>query len=195
MPAQIQLINNSGTVLIDDTYSNMSVLAKGTQANPPASVAGTVIAYRRTSTDGATYQWWRFGAPTSSGSYGMQLSNSAGQLVFDALRQYARVVSTVDGPIYGQPNVVVPVPAGRTYAVITSKRSVYFEREVRSAGANLWEYRVRARQTIAVVSSSSVTLQWTAPAWGQWSNPTAFVPPERSPDYQSRFLILDVTGY
>ena len=188
MPAGIYVLNNSGSILIDDTYSNLSMSSKGTGTAPSTGVN----AFRGS-------QWFNFDAPAGASSFGMQVFDSSGNVVFDALEKYARVVDVIAGPAYGDPNVTATYQSGRTYAAVVSKRSARHEREVRDdpdSPPGWYNYRDRIRTAVAAFSGATVTIAWNSPAWpAEWSPPIQNVPAPPALDNNSRFIIIDVTGY
>lgn len=67
-----------------------------------------------------------FDNPTPSGANnGFQVFNSRGELVFDALKKYLRVVSSTTFADYG--NVNIGIPGGGTFAYVPSGFLGYFE--------------------------------------------------------------------
>lgn len=200
MAIGVEIRNRHDTVLIDDTYRNMAVVNKGTQANPPSLVANTMVAYRRTSATGGNYAWWRFGypQPPNTSGWAIQVRNAANQITFDSRLQYARIVDEILGPLYEMPDVVKAYPAGRIYAAVAAKRSAHIEQEIRpdpTSPPGWYNYRRRLRSCVAVFSGTTLTLTWSTPAFGEWSLPIQVVPQILATDNKSRFIIVDVTGY
>jgi len=177
----IEVENNHGTLLLDATYRNLAVTSAST---------GGVVAVG----DGRSF---RFDVPTPPGpGWGAQVFTASGQCVFDSRLKYARVVDTLSGPLSG--STTHTYPAGRQYAVITNKRAVEMSYEVRDAPgspAGWYNYRAIFRRCLPSVSGNMVTLAWGVFGTGDWSPPVQVIPTPATADYQSRFVVLDVTGY
>lgn len=194
MPAGIIIYNDHETVLIDDTYSNLSVRSKGTQASSPPATG--VTAYRYTSLTLDAHSWWNFNRPIALGTYGLQVFDAAGNCTFDAAQQYARVVDVFNGPATG--TITKTYTAGRVYAVVTAKRGLKTEQEVRpdpSSPAGWYNYRRQLFLARAYASGASIIAGWHANPLGEWSPPIQVVPSPTAADAASQFMVLDVTGY
>lgn len=128
---------------------------------------------------------YTFDRVTDSGAnWGMKVWNAQGQLVFDALRKFGRIVGELNG------NGTWTGTAGRTYAaVISSRRDTEEIRDSLSQGwksLSFWRTGVSVANhvvTIRDVLISRVELQTSTPVGitKQFGSPSA--------------LILDVTGY
>lgn len=198
MPAGIQVFSSAGTVQIDENYRNMAVREKGTQATPPTVPGAGLLAYQRSDMAGTNYTWWRYDAPQPSGAhYGLQVFNAAGNVIFDATLQYARVVDMFMGPASG--TLTKTYAAGRAYAVITGKRGVLVEQQVRAdpdSGHPFYNYRRRFIQSRTYVSGNQVIAGWYTPAWADnWSGPLMVIPDPAADDTAAQYIVLDVTGY
>ena len=134
----------------------------------------------------ATVVVYAFDRVTDSGAnWGMKLWNAQGQLIFDALRKFGRIVGELNS--YG----TWTGTAGRTYAaVVTGHRSM--EEVVMSPLGGAYRY-IRVWNTGVVMSGASVTLrdvlanQLEVPSGAPVGITKQFGAPSA--------LILDVTGY
>ncbi|WP_247308179.1 hypothetical protein [Ralstonia pseudosolanacearum] len=222
MPAGLQIWNDAGTVLIDDTHANLAVAARGvvatsaagmgvyqigsravvsytgdTRATPliafacPAGFVGVYLS----SLSGSTYTWrfiteqpagteikyWVFDrAPASSGSYGFQVFDAAGNLTFDSSRQQARIVGITGG--------IFEIPAGRIYAVAVQRIGYAVRVYPASEGGRTFEYDIdvgaahvqSGRIVVGEVGASSQIVQGTRPGFESM--------------YPMAWIVLDVTG-
>ncbi|KRG47335.1 hypothetical protein ARC20_03120 [Stenotrophomonas panacihumi] len=92
-----------------------SLVAMG---NPQQNPDGSWWAYFYVRADvGATFDWYAYDtlAPAERGTYGLQVMNAAGEVVFDSTWRAMRVVGIVSND--GISGVTYSLPAGRTYAV------------------------------------------------------------------------------
>ena len=201
MPAGLEAIfNNHGSVLLDDNYHNLAVVAEGTQANWPGYDGASLIAVRSADFAQTSYQWWKFGDPVApvANNAGLQVFNASGALVFDSRLRYARVVDVFAGPTLEVNTVTRTYTAGRTYAVITAKRANFMEQEVRDdpfSPPGWYNYRRRWWSCRARYSGASIIAGWHALAWGDWSGALQVIPNPITDDRVSQFMVLDVTGY
>lgn len=200
MPTGIQVIGASGSVQIDENYRNLALREKGTHANPPVNNGQGLVAYKYNSAVGDTYDWWRFDEPQfTQSNYGLQLFDANGNVIFDATQKYARMVDLFPG--HPVDTVTRTYPAGRTYAVITAKRGLIVERQVRpdpESGHPWYNYRTRFITARAYVSGNQVVASWWGPEWHDldtWSPPIQVIPNTTAPDRVSQFIVVDVTNY
>ena len=213
MPAGLIIYNDHGTILIDENYTNMSVVSSGmvTTADvgiteetkyaatlPFMPAAGEKIALRSSlycmvqgnevvaSGEGIVY-WYRFGAPVmSNNNAGLRIFNAAGQLTFDSGRQCARVSGSVSGSIY-TPSSQTFTP-GRVYAVIQGRRGVRCTRKRYNDGFGNLYFAKTFRSTASRVNGASI----------EWSEVVSHFyvsdnPEWASPNYSA--YVVDVTGY
>ena len=214
----LEIINNHGTTLIDDTYSNLAVRHQGTLAagagsrtvsvpglsQPVPAVRSTAyaIALGRSgnngtiwSAGGAQVHWYVFDVPTSSsGGYGLQVFNSSGQLTFDSSRKYARVRALQSG-VGSQ-----TYDSGRQYAVAALVPA-------RRRQVNTWPDPVNPflvhwetfdQQIAARVNGATVQTEWQTVIHATSLEPMdpAFAPqPWGDSASNAQFAIIDVTGY
>jgi len=187
MATGIRIINDAGTTLIDETYSNLCLHTKGSLtlnavAGTIHNVAGTwgdtaVVAVRSSGKVFATIQagsitiigaasavvtYYVFDVPTAPYStYGLLIYNAAGDVVFDALKKYARVAAIQTGTTAAAWDGTVAYPAGRTYAyaflVAAYKNNTTWTHVGDPAGH---EYRVDVDTQWASASISGVTIDW-----------------------------------
>lgn len=216
MAAGLLVINTHGTVLIDDTYSNLAVRNRGTlpaqsgyrnvsltnPAQPIIAVGSTNYAIAAWiygnqsaiwSEGGADVDWYSFDTPTSSGSFGLQVFTSSGQLTFDSSRQYARVVDVFSGV------TTKNYPAGRTYAVAALTQARGIEWVTRPVPLSDYVYADIHTKTIAPrVRGGTITTSWQTILIAPGLTPIdpALVPPNSlDPNNSATFAVLDVTGY
>lgn len=146
MATGIKIVNDFGTILIDDQFPVLTVLAQGvSQLNGAGSAFigdyGGKVAVRAVSlvgtqrfnyvdgypagiylfgSPGETVEWWVFAEPQGApSSVGLKIYNAAQQLMFDAGKKVARVVDLRAGPGNGnwQGNIGMP-GGGRKWAVL-----------------------------------------------------------------------------
>lgn len=194
------VLNNHGSVLIDDTYRNMAVLAKGTQATGTHDPNRVYTATQSDDIEQSTYRWWDFGFPTAmpSNGAGIEIRNAANEVCFNSMLQYARVVDVFN---YNQSsNLQKTYPSGRSYAVITAKRGTKVTREVRpdpnSPPNSYYNYRQKFDFAGCRVVSNVITAGWTnRPYTMDWTPPLMVLPPQPMSDNAVTFIVIDVTGY
>lgn len=211
MPAGILIINDSNTVLIDENYANMSVLSSGTvelqdeysteeqtfsvllpftplpgeKVAIHSTVYATVIGGIVYGSGVGTVTWYRFGPPTSAGTFGLQVFNAAGVLTFDSGRKYARVAGALIGNLLSPPTGTYQT--GRTYAVIHARRGIRSQRRLYTDFGV--EYRARtfyssaSRQNGVTIEFSQVATGTDRAAVSDWSS------------NQIDTYVIDVTGY
>lgn len=214
----LEITNNHGTTLIDDTYSNLAVRHQGTLAagsgvrtvsipgldQPIPAVRSTAyaIALGRIgnngqiwSAGGAQVHWYVFDTPTSGGNdYGLQVFNSAGQLTFDSSRKYARVRALQSG-VGSQ-----TYDSGRLYAVATlgSSRRRRVTSQPDPFNPLLVNWQAFDEQIAARVNGATVQTEWQTVISVSSLQPVdpAFVPlPWSDTLANSQFAVIDVTGY
>lgn len=146
MPAGIKIINDFGTILIDDTYPTLCVLAQGSSTldgNGSAFIGnyGGKVAVRSSAyvghqyfnyvegyaqgiylfgPPGASVEWWVYAQPQGTpSSFGLLIRNGANEVMFDAGKKAARVVDLRSGPSYGNWQGTINMPGGgRKWAVL-----------------------------------------------------------------------------
>jgi len=178
------------------TGSLTSVANYGSVANAVIAVRcsyGATVYYNSPSTHdfqiavqgpiGTTVDVYVFGEPAAAGaSYGLQVWNDSGQLVFDALQKPMRVVGQLVTPTLGS---TISTPSGRTCACVIHGG---FYADVQNAGPGTWAYyvlRFGARISGTTVTMVGVCLQYTV---------TSSPGTETSPN-NSCLLAVDVTDY
>lgn len=235
MPAGIKIINDSGTILIDDTFPTLVVRAKGVATiggdgsvnigSPLGAGVPLTIALRCSSvvgvkyfpyiegysgghylfgSPGATVEWWAFDVPVNPvANYGLIVRNSAGQLMFDALSQFLRVVDVRSSPIrnggwvgsYGY-------DSSRTWAVmplVTAFDSAMTFTRAGAGGPDMYFQREDVNVAGGAVLGGTVVLGMTSPTVrrqygpfvGAGPVPTAYTVSTNN----AAMAIVDVTRY
>lgn len=189
----LEVRNSHGTVLIDDTYRNLAVASSGSYPAqfPPVTDLTAIAApdFAHTS-----FNWWCFGPPGQGGGWGLQVFNASGQVTFDSSHKYARVVDVyADVPAAGAGMVTKNYPTGRTYAAITSL-IFYSVWETRGSGVGE-EYRVLDYRLRTRINGGQVQTMWHETVAIDWQPSPGAVPTFPIPTYDTRVIVLDVTGY
>lgn len=199
MRAGIEIKNNHGTVLLDETYKNFAYVEGGT-------LTPALYAIQRTTLGGNATRSFRFQPPPALGpGAALQLFNAAQECTFDSRHKYARVVDEFAGPVSDISTITKTYPSGRSYAVIHARRGWFVEQEVRPTGeyggpngnTPYYEYRRRFWEAMCTTNGNQVVAGW-APLndWiDQWTGPVMFIPQPKEGDRNCRFIVLDVTGY
>lgn len=148
MATGIKVINDSGTIQIDDSYPTLVVRAQGSVTIPAAgfirvrdlSIQGR-LALRATNVvsyltllstidpyppgyyvygaPGTNVQWYLFAVnPGPAGNVGLVIRNAAGALMFDSGAKNMRVVDIRSGPAQANWGGTVNYDGGRDYAVL-----------------------------------------------------------------------------
>lgn len=77
----------------------------------------------------ASVNYWIFDKPpnNSNSKFGLQVWDESGNLCFDALYRYAKVVGTLTTPVTGSspPSASFPIPSGRTYIAVQNDLGQY----------------------------------------------------------------------
>lgn len=216
MPAGFLVVNNAGSVLIDENYANLAMRVKGsgsTSGSPSqlavalsglqspmvawASTTFTAMRYmasdlsqmifRRDGTGATNIDWFVFDQPTVTGTQGLQIYNAAGVLVFDSGNKYARVVDIFGGAAEADWVPTRTYPAGRTYAVVELKKA--YRKESTNLGGGNWhvEWFTSAMRVVAnAVTGKMIKYKEDDVT----VSPTGIVT-----DNSAQFAVLDVTGY
>lgn len=189
--AQFEIINDAGTILIDDKYPNMALLAQGT-GTPPAPGPGEFIA------EGGGGKWFRFGPLASTSTYGLVIMAADGRVIFDALWGYARVVDILSGTALPPSPIVKTYPAGRVYAAVRLKwgRSMFWN--VRYMAQNQFQYYQVYKTLGYAFSGATITINTIV--FDSWEDaprlPIGQYPQQPGVESQDWTLaILDVTGF
>lgn len=189
--AQLEIINDSGVVVLRDNRSTVALLGKGGTAP-----AGTL--FTATGASGATYH---FGPPQGASSYGLTLFDASGAVLFDAASygKMARPVGVMTGDIATTETQTKTqtFAAGRTYAVwITSSVSALRVRNVKIniGGAISYQYALDDQGMTVDVSGTTVTITATRTT-NTTSNGSSSVPYDEAAKYDWRAIVLDVTDY
>lgn len=195
MPAKIEIINDDGVTVISDTRNVIALLRVGGTTPPDGTLFSAVG-------PGDTVYW--FGRPQTPSSWGFQIFDEAGELLFDAVN-YAKLtkpVGVIDGVLdITQLSVSVtktfPVPSGRTYAVwLHHPPSAFRVRNVAtgSGGSTTYQYALDQQYTDITFSGSQITLAARREE-GPLAGGSAVPYTEGGFDPLFRAVVLDVTGF
>lgn len=228
MTAGFQVINDAGTILIDENYKNISMKDKRTvtigAAGAPQlfganqfTVASCVspVVFIQCSTGGCfvsgvtvsggtatitvrgpagvSVTVFTFDEPTV-GSFGLQVYNASGQVVFDSSNKYARVVDVVSGTTA---QIVKTYTSGRTYAVAYLKKGSRQQRQFTSSGCGAGSARnwLSRYSSTVKVAANVVTFDWEMYYdWGAYDvcEPRSY---NSYTDTSFTAVVIDVTGY
>jgi hypothetical protein len=158
----VRFRNNTGNVLIDDTYQNLALRASGQVTTAPTFVPNlsqvfltlpadqAVLAFRCANpcsifsvtyaNGNATYQictaggnavvsYWQFDLPKYTGGPAdwpklIVKNPNTGEVIFDSRLRYMRIVDFIErSMVDSNPDPYQPVYAGKTVAVVESKRA------------------------------------------------------------------------
>lgn len=141
---------------------------------------------------GTSVTYYVFTPPTVTPSYGFEIRNAAGQVVFTAAHKYMKVVGEISGSAStsGADTTTVTMPAGRTYAVLASTRPAanrVINQSPSPPDLDYWSYTFIG---LYKVNSNVVAITSANNAAAHFDN-TA--PPEVS--FAGKGFIVDVTGY
>lgn len=195
MPAGLEVIKPDGSILLDSNVTCLSVASKGRMPGqtPPVSSLSRAIATGPIDGAGA-YDWWALEPGVLGANFGLQTFDAAGNLMFCAARQTARVVDYFGLGIIGSADIVRSYPAGKVYGAYSSITQ-FTEVQLRGAGM-FQEYRILNWRTVAEVYENTVTAGWRNFMIADWTP----VPPEGqasfpAPAYTPQVFVLDMTGY
>jgi hypothetical protein len=218
MSVGLTIINNYGTILIDENYKNLALRQKTATAtttplgrvtvpmsgmNTPmvalASAQYTGVKSIRSDLASFLIQGrdigtdavtaYVFDEPQASGVVaGLLVYNAAGQLTFDSGNKYARVVDVFGGAALADWQPLRSYAAGRNYAVVCLKRA--YRKEVINNGGGNYDIRWYMSGTRVV----NETVQGSMIRYKE-DNVNAGSAPAQVTDYSAQFAVLDVTGY
>lgn len=216
MPAGLQIVNNFGTVLIDETYKNLALRQKILTATAGALERVTIpmsgmnepmvalaseryVGVKSMRSDLASFlvqgringdvTAYIFDLPQSSGpNQGLRVYNAAGELTFDSNNKYARVVDVYGGPATSDWQPLRTYPSGRNYAVVQLKMA-YRKEVVNNGGGN---YDITWTMSAARVIGN--TVQGNMIPY-KTDNVSAGSAPPSFTDLSAQFAVIDVTGY
>lgn len=216
MPTGIQVVNNVGTVQVDENYRNLFSRANGTGGNPAATGAmtsplcalqcsalgfaqgitsGTNITYYVSG--GGTYKWWVWDVIVASGgNYGFQIRNAANQLVFDALQKPMRIVDFKQFTAESQwDGVSFTYPSGRQYAVIIGTQPSWFQRTREGSSSEPPHNIIREvwKRGAAKVVGNVITLGWVTTRDEEFLDENPYQITTVRPEMQ--IIVVDVTNY
>lgn len=194
--AQLQIVNDSGVVIISNTRKSFALIQKG-----GSEPAGKV--FKAEGPGGISY-WFGFPTPGSS-NCGFQIFDPSGTCMFDAMGfgKLGKPVGAMFGSLgIGEPDITITktfaVPAGKTYAVwIHHVPSAFRVRPVTTkVGTNInYQYFLDDQQIYLSFTSSLITLTASR------TNDTArqgmgnSVPYTGGMDPTFRAIVLDVTNF
>lgn len=218
MSVGLTIINNYGTILIDENYKNLALRQKiatsttsplGRVSVPMSGMNTPMIALASTAYTGVKHMAsdlssfviqgpqigsqpltaYVFDEPQPSGvAAGLLVYNAAGQLTFDSGNKYARVVDVFGGAGTADWQPLRSYAVGRTYAVVCLKRA-YRKEVIHNGGGN---YDIRWYMSgIRVVNE---TVQGNMIPYKK-DNVNLGSAPAQVTDHSAQFAVLDVTGY
>lgn len=153
--------------------------------------------------DPGTVEWFLFDHPTAVTTYGLQVFNSEGFLVYDAGRAYMRVIDVISGEYsFGDPigettdsGIVRSYPSGRRIALMPTALCHYGQLGIlpdSGAPGNERIWRDTRLGMAATTAENVVNARMRRYGYDEW-------PPNSSPPYgvqpQYGWLVIDVTGY
>ncbi len=191
MTAGIEITNDSGVVLLESNRLIPALLAKN------STPSGTLF-----TADGAGGTTYAFGNPSAGSSYGMQVFDASGALMFDAATygRSARVVGVMQGNIQATDSQTITqiFAAGRAYAAwIFQPVSPFRVRgvSITVGGAVNYGYSLDDQEVYASISGATVSITATRTNSDTVNGLGSSVPYDSAGSPFWRALILDVTGY
>lgn len=158
-----------------------------------ARSATSVVIHTDQAAGGDVISYWIFGAgaiASSTSTFGMQVFNSAGQLIFDAQKKPLSVVQKLSGGSSGGVNVTLT--SGKTYAVMVQQARIQYDRgksDVDYGTVRMWVDSVKVAANVVYVQQKLI-LDYdgqvsSSSGWeGFWDNSVT-----------SQHVIIDVTNY
>jgi len=221
MAIGLKIINDWGTVLLDDVYPVMVIVAQGRTTlgsdgsayigNYPTgkvavrcSSAASAMYFSQTDpygagvflfgTPGAVVDWYVFDQSTAQSNVGLKIRNANGELMYDAGMRPARFVTFNTG------TGTVSLPAGRAWAVMPINpaftSSMTFTRQG-TGDPNLFFQREDLTMVGGYYSGNDVVLAYTPQVRRQYGPYVGAVLPAAYSNTipQGVVAVVDVTGY
>lgn len=211
----VKIVNDHGTILIDDTFHNIAIVQQGTVTIPgggsvqiPAAAPGEQVAIRSSAicaclgslliaAPGTVVSWYRFGRPTAQGQYGFRVRDAAGNVTFDSSFKYARVAGSHTAKLSTFHDI--PLPAGRIYAVIMAREAIEQQVDLRPfeplQPAPPYAFDATVRNSGSQSVGNVVTIGWVQTMTYDNLGQPIFTPPDYFIDNEFTAHIIDVTGY
>lgn len=141
---------------------------------------------------GTSVTYYVFTPPTVTPSYGFEIRNAAGEVVFTAAHKYMKVVGEISGSAStsSADSATVTMPAGRTYAVLASTRPAANRAINQSPSPPFIDYWSYAFIGLYKVNSNIVAITSANNAVAHFGSTR---PDEVS--FAGKGFIVDVTGY
>lgn len=225
MPSGIEVINTSGTVLVNDIDPSLALKSKsfitanssGIASTTFASVeipviafscavetvcsathSGTSVTANFVSGSSASITVYLFDRPVPTAlGHGLQVFDTAGKCTFDSNQKYGRVVSTISGEsTYSGSGVYAAVVTNSRFIETITNVSYAMPGGGLSEFIQKWDRQIS--QTGARVNGTSVTadMRITNSFVNETPELAFALPPEPSDiNGPSKVLVIDVTGY
>ncbi|WP_294991556.1 hypothetical protein [uncultured Stenotrophomonas sp.] len=225
MATGIKILNDYGTILIDDFAPTLCVLAQGTSTIGSDGMAyignhGGAVAVRSTSIVGVQYfgavdgysagyflfgppgasvQWWVYAQPQGAASnFGLKIWNDAGQLMFDAGKKAARTSVLRVGNSLPEWTGAIGLDGSRAWAILAMVPA-YVSRVSFQRWGDPSEYLQHEDYSVAggSVNGGTVDFAMTQSRRRTYGPYFGTIPPGRSVVTSNRatLAVLDVTGY
>lgn len=191
MTAGIEITNDSGVMLLESNRLIPALLAKN------STPSGTLF-----TADGSGGTTYAFGVPSAGSSYGMQVFDASGALLFDAATygRSARVVGVMQGNIQSTDSQTITqtFTAGRAYAAwIFQPVSPFRVRgvSIHVGGTVNYGYSLDDQEMYVSISGATVSITATRTNSDAVNGMGSSIPYDSAGTTFWRALILDVTGY
>jgi len=189
----------TGTVTFAGGANPVIAVAGGKCGMLSLTVSGSTFTFTLVADAARTVTYYIFDEPVATVSnYGLVVRNAAGEVTFDALKKYMRVVATISGVPTDSTPLSVPIPAGRTCAIVLG----YSGSNLTIIGGLIgggptWLVTVNNSLAMATISGATAIASRERLYYFQTSGNNGMPTPDRGVwgTLGVNYLVVDVTNY